>query len=69
MSRLDCSMKNNIICPHCDYNYEESEHDFLEGDFSNREIMFEKCENCGESFTARIFIEVKYTTIKGIEGE
>lgn len=42
MSKIDCSYTDEVVCPHCGYEYSDS------WEFSDYEE--EECCECGESF-------------------
>lgn len=50
----------NIICPYCDYEFDDSESN--EHDDDHRQEI--GCHNCEKEFFLEVHINVKYSTIK-----
>lgn len=55
---LDTYRKKDIICPHCDHEFQDS-WEFIETDLDKI-----NCESCGAAFYLQVETEVKYTTSK-----
>lgn len=57
---IDHEYTNEIVCPHCGYEYGDS-WEYLESDGDTREM---ECDECGEKFEAVLHLTVEYSTEK-----
>lgn len=52
-------MNNDIICPHCDYEFENSEQFNFSGYSDYNEVIDIQCPDCDETFECEKIIKYK----------
>jgi uncharacterized Zn finger protein len=61
---IDCMYKDEVVCPHCGYEFSESHEFSMQHDGDEIEI---ECDECGKPFTAFLCVEYTYSTHKEIK--
>lgn len=56
MSKINCSYTDEVVCPHCRYEFSDS------WEFADFEIF--ECYECGKEFKIFRHVEVTYCTEK-----
>lgn len=58
---IDCSATEEVVCPHCAYQYKDSWEIFKNSDYDEVRV---NCENCGLDFEVHQNFIVTYTSNK-----
>lgn len=59
VEEIDCSATEEIVCPHCGYQFSDSHEYEINCGYSSID-----CDNCGELFKVEVDYRVTYTTWK-----
>lgn len=64
MDNINCEYTDEIICPHCGYEYSDS----WEYGSDSEDIGLEECPECEKGFYATRRVEITYSTEKATYG-